>query len=146
MTPAGVAIRTPMRELECMETDPQQRYLKILNDSIRMDPATLVTELLGLLGAALVAYLASVDNTRVTRMWAEGVIVPGEIVLQRLRLAYRIARLVGDHDAPGVAAAWMSGLNPALYDRGPATMIREGDPAQVGPAVLSAAEDFLARG
>jgi hypothetical protein len=65
---------------------------------------------------------------------------------RRLRLAYQIARLIGEKDSPGVVQAWFQGLNPQLDDRSPARLLREGDVDEVGPLVLAAARAFAANG
>jgi hypothetical protein len=45
-----------------------------------------------------------------------------------------------------VAQAWFQGLNPALADRSPARLLREGNLDEVGPQVLAAARQFSAVG
>lgn len=99
-----------------------------------------------ILGARLVAYLGSVKETRAVHQWAEGARQPGEGTRIRLRLALQIALMVASADGPDVARAWFSGLDPALEDRSPARLLREGEIEEVGPQLLGAARAFLALG
>ncbi|NGP07973.1 hypothetical protein G6038_21305 [Rhodococcus sp. 14C212] len=119
--------------------------LAAYNDAARMCQAELVTALQQLLGAKLVAYLGGVKETRAVRQWAAGTRTIGnDTDLHRLRLAYRIARLITAGDTPAVAQVWFESLNPILDDRSPALLLREGELAEIGPHVLSAAREFAA--
>lgn len=83
-------------------------------------------------------------ETRAVRQWAEGVRVPsGEVVL-RVRTAYHAAALLREKDSVAVVQAWFQGMNPRLNDVSPARLLREGEPAEVGPLVLAAARAFAA--
>ena len=126
---------------------PQRPGLRAHEESIRLDTTVLVKELRELLGAKLVAYLGGVRETRAVREWAEGSrTVQSPSDERRLRLAYQIARLIGEKDSPGVVQAWFQGLNPQLDDRSPARLLREGDVDEVGPLVLAAARAFAVNG
>lgn len=81
-------------------------------------------------------------ETRAVREWAEGSRRPSAAVVERLRLAHRAARLLERRESRGVVQAWFQGLNPQLHDESPAKIIREGEPENVGAAVLSAARNF----
>lgn len=116
--------------------------LGVFNDSIRRDASELTDGLRSILGAQLVAYIGGVRETRAVREWAEGSRRPSAAVVERLRLAYRAARLLERRESRGVVQAWFQGLNPQLQDESPAKLIREGDPENVGAAVLSAARSF----
>ena len=129
-----------------MTTTPARPDLAYVN-ATRLDPAQLVTELRDLLGAKLVAYLGGVKETRAVRQWADGTRqVAGGQDLRRLRLAYQAATLLAERDHPTVIQSWFQGLNPALADRSPARLLREGDIDDVGPQVLAAARQFAAVG
>lgn len=67
-------------------------------------------------------------------------------MLNRLRMAYRIAALLRSKDAAPVVQAWFQGMNPRLDDVAPARLLRDGDLEQVGPNVLAAARAFAAAG
>lgn len=116
-----------------------KHYRQYLDEANSMDIAELVGELRAVLGARAVAYLASEQNSQITRDWAEGLSAPVELVAQRLRLAYRAVRVIGERDDVRLAAAWMAGLNPTLYDHAAATLIREGDPSIIGDEIIGAA-------
>ena len=111
-----------------------------------MPVAQVVTALRELLGAKLVAYIGSVRETRAVRQWGEGTRTPNDAVVQRLRLAYQVAALLGERDEPAVVQAWFQGLNPQLDDQAPARLLREGDLDVTGPQVLAAARAFVAAG
>ncbi|MEX0874575.1 MAG: hypothetical protein WD646_00210 [Actinomycetota bacterium] len=126
---------------------PARPDLAAYDESVRMDAQVLIKELRDLLGARLVAYMASVKETRAVHEWAEGERrVRGNDVVNRLRVAYQVARLITVRDEPDVAQAWLQGLNPKLGDRPPARLLRDGDLEEVGPEVLAAARDFAAVG
>lgn len=121
--------------------------LSAYNDSVMMHTPELVTALRDLLGAKLVAYIAGVKETRAVRLWAEGVRGIGDPRdAERLRVAYRAARLVGERDSNAVTQAWFQGLNPFLDDCSPARVLRDGDVESDGPRVLAAARQFAAVG
>lgn len=122
--------------------------LRAYEESVRLPAPELVGGLRDLLGAKLVAYLGSVQETRAVRQWAaaDDPRTPSADVLNRLRMAYRIATLLREKDGPGVLQAWFQGMNPRLEDVAPARLLREGDLAQVGPGVLAAARAFAAAG
>ncbi len=121
--------------------------LAAYTDAARMTSPELVTALRELLGAKLVAYLGRVKETRAVRQWAEGTrAIANPEDVERLRIAYRAARLIAERDTPGVAQAWFQGLNPVLDDRAPALLLRDGDLADIGPKILAAARQFAAFG
>ncbi len=103
----------------------------------------LVKELTSIIGRKLTAYIASVKDARAVDRWVAGA-EPYKGVEDRLRLAYRIAKTISDHEGPRVVQAWLTGLNPELGDRVPIRLLREGDIEVVGPEVLAAVRAFLA--
>ena len=112
-----------------------------------MSQSELVTALRSLLGAKLVAYLGKVKEARAVRQWADGTRSLGnDNDVERLRVAYRAARLITERDAPEVTRVWFHGLNPILDDRPPALLLREGKLGEVGPQVIAAARQFVAAG
>lgn len=115
-------------------------------DAMRLDFPVLVKELKELLGPKLVAYVAGVRETRTVREWAEGARVKSSDIEPRLRMAYRIARFIADHDSPSVAQSWFQGLNPQLDERSPARLLREEDLEEIGPQILAAARAFVVGG
>ena len=129
-----------------MPVTPARPDLAYVN-AVRLSSAELTGELRALLGAKLVAYLGGVKETRAVRQWVEGSRqIAGVDNQRRLRLAYQAAKLIAERDDPGVVQAWFQGLNPALADRSPARLLRDGDLDDVGPQVLAAARQFAAVG
>ena len=107
----------------------------------------IVAELVTILGKKLTAYIGGVKDTRVVERWiSEEVTEPYRDVDQRVRLAYRIAKTLSEHEHPRVVQAWFTGLNPELQERAPIRLVREGDVDKVGPEVLNAMRAFLAGG
>ncbi|WP_156401751.1 hypothetical protein [Agromyces sp. Soil535] len=102
----------------------------------------LVTRLRDMLGVRLVAYIGNVKSTRPVGEWASGARNPGEMDADRLRLAYQIAALLRERNEAVTVQSWFKGMNPALNDVSPARVLREGDPAEVGPNVMAAAKAF----
>lgn len=115
-------------------------------DAMRLDFPVLVKELKELLGPKLVAYVAGVRETRTVREWAEGAKVKSTEVEPRLRMTYRVARLIADHDGPSITQSWFQGLNPQLEECSPARLLREEDLDESGPKVLAAARAFVVGG
>lgn len=120
--------------------------LKAYDDSVRLPGPELVVRLRGILGAKLVAYLGSVKETRAVRQWADAERAPSADVLNRLRMAYRVAALLREKDSVGVVQAWFMGMNPKLEDVAPARLLRDGDLDEVGVTILAAARGFAAAG
>ena len=114
-------------------------------EATTLDFSKLITELTTILGKKLPAYIASVKDTRAIDRWMAGS-EPYKGVDERLRLAYRLAKVISDQEGPRVVQAWFTGLNPELGDRVPARLLREGDVETVGPGILGAARAFLAGG
>lgn len=112
--------------------------------AVRVAFAEAASELRELLGARLVAYLGSVQETRAVHQWAEGTRRPSEETQRRLRYALQVAQTLAGADGREVAQAWFQGLNPSLDDRSPARLLREGALDEVGPQVAEAARAFLA--
>lgn len=115
---------------------------------MRLATPELVERLRELLGAKLVAYLGSVQETRAVRQWADpsDARTPSSDVVNRLRMAYRITALLCEKDTAMVVQAWFQGMNPRLGDVAPARLLRDGDLEQVGPDVLAASRAFAAAG
>ena len=73
------------------------------------------TALRDLLGAKLVAYFGGVKDSRAVRQWAEGSRkIANRDDVERLRVAYRAARMINLRDSTQVVQAWFQGLNPFL--------------------------------
>ncbi|MGH3638854.1 MAG: hypothetical protein ACRDUX_07475 [Mycobacterium sp.] len=124
-----------------------QPDLAAYNEAVGMTTAELVTALQSLLGAKMVAYLGGVKETRAVRQWADGTRKIGNAGdVERLRVAYRAARMVNVRDSTSVVQAWFQGLNPFLDDVSPARTLRDGDVEVDGAKVIAAARQFAAVG
>jgi hypothetical protein len=121
--------------------------LAAYNEAVGMSTAELVTALRNLLGAKLVAYIGGVKETRAVRQWADGTRnIANRDDVERLRVAYRAARMINARDSTQVVQAWFQGLNPFLDDVSPARLLRDGDIDTDGPRVIAAARQFAAVG
>ncbi len=129
-----------------MTTAAARRDVRAHQESVTFSDADIVGGLVEVLGLGLVAYLGAVKETRAVAQWASGVRRPSAAVMTRLRTAYQAAALMGGVENAGVVRAWFGGMNPALEDMAPATVLREQDVHQGGPAVIAAARAFAARG
>ena len=109
---------------------------------MRATPGEVVSRLREIVGVRLVAYIGNVKSTRPVAEWASGQRSPGELDLDRLRLAFHLAGLLREHYSVVTVQAWFKGMNPALGDVAPARVLREGDPAEVGSELLAAAKAF----
>lgn len=107
------------------------------------DFPTVATRLRALLGNRLVAYIGGVTEGRAVNEWAEGTRVPAADTQRRLRVALQVASVIEHEDGAEVAQAWFQGLDPRLGDRAPATILRAGDPDDVGPRLLESARSFI---
>ena len=124
---------------------PPRPDLLAYREASTLDFPKLVTELTGILGKKLTAYIASVKDARAVDRWIAGS-EAYKGVEERLRLAYRLAKMIGDQEGPRVVQAWLSGLNPELDDRVPIRLLKEENLEKVGPELLGAARAFLAGG
>ena len=105
----------------------------------------IVKELSSILGRKLVAYIAGAKDVRTVDSWTASA-EPYRDAEGRVRLAFRVAKMLQQHETREVIQAWFTGLNPELDDRVPVRLLREGELEEVGRAVLTAARAFLAGG
>jgi hypothetical protein len=124
---------------------PPRPDLLAYREATTLEFSKLVTELTAILGKKLTAYIASVKDTRAVERWMAGS-ESYKGVEERLRLAYRLAKMISDHEGARVVQAWFTGLNPELNDRVPVRLLREENVEAVGPEILGAARAFLAGG
>lgn len=120
----------------------QRPGLRAYEDSVRLGLPEVVARLREILGVRLVAYIGNVKSTQPVAAWASGVRSPGQDDADRLRCAFQIAGLLRERYSAVTVQSWFKGMNPALDDAAPARVLREGDPAQVGPGILAAAKSF----
>lgn len=129
-----------------VEPEPREVADGADQDESPMGTPELVQRLCELLGARLVAYLGSVPDTRTVREWADpaGSRTPPHEVIDRLRIAHRVAALLGEKDSASIVQAWFQGGNPLLDDVAPARLLRDRELDIAGPSVMAAARAFAA--
>jgi hypothetical protein len=129
-----------------MAVAPARPDLVAHTRAVRASFPEVADELRELLGARLVAYLGSVQETRAVHQWVDATRTPSEETQQRLRVALQVALTIASAESARIAQAWFQGLNPQLEDRSPARLLRDGELQEVGPAVIAAARAFLVGG
>jgi hypothetical protein len=124
---------------------PPRPDLLAYREATTLEFPKLVNELTKIIGKKLTAYIASVKDTRAIDRWIAGS-ESYKGAEERLRFAYRLAKMINDHEGPRVVQAWLTGLNPELGDRVPIRWLRDEDIETIGPEILGAARAFLAGG
>jgi len=124
---------------------PPRPDLQAYREATTLEFSKLVAELTAILGKKLTAYIASVKDVRAVDRWMAGS-EAYKGVEERLRLAFRLAKMISDQDGQRVVQAWFTGLNPELNDRVPIRLLRDENVEKVGPGLLGAARAFLAGG
>jgi hypothetical protein len=104
-----------------------------------MENATVVSELVSLLGAKLTAAIGKASNTRLVRDWQEGK-KPQRAVA--LKTALKAARAISDVDSPAVAQGWFLGTNRFFDHVSPLEVLRE-NKAEGRTEVVKAAIAFV---
>jgi hypothetical protein len=126
-------------------SDPSARPdLAAYRRAVTLPWSELVGAVVAMLGRKLTAYIAGVRDVRALDRWTSGTEPAAEEVVERIRLAFRLASALAERESPQVVQAWMTGLNPELGDRLAVRLLREGDLEIVGPQLLGAARAFLA--
>lgn len=119
---------------------PGRTGVDAYTDSMRRDVADLCDELVKNLGATVVASITGMRRTTPYR-WASRTATPGAETETRLRLTYRVWRMLADAEGKSVALAWFVGSNPRLGEVTPVTAIREQRDADVIGAALAFIRD-----
>ena len=112
-------------------------------ESLKLEVRDLVSKLVGMIGKTLTAYIAAVPDANIVDAWRSQDDRPSPEVEAKLRFAYRVAKDIAQRYSPGVAQAWLQGVNPELDDRVALRLIREGELIQVQPDILAAKSLFL---
>ena len=124
---------------------PSRPELTAHREAVTLPFPALVKGLVDIIGKKLTAYVGSVKDVRAVERWIDGS-EPYRGAVERLRLAYVVARMISDSESNRVAQSWLTGVNPELGDKVPLRMIREGEPDTIAAQVLGAARAFLAGG
>lgn len=102
-----------------------------------------VSELVDLLGAPLVAVIGGVSETRAVQQWMDSRVPQRPNVL---RFALQIATMIARSSDRELARAWFEGTNPHLDDAVPALLLRNRPLADIHSNLMSAARAFALRG
>jgi hypothetical protein len=104
--------------------------------SSKLTSAVVVTRLLGVLGEALVAVIAGVDDAEIVRQWARGEWLPPPAIVKRLRATLDVVELLLEREGAATVRAWWMGMNPDLGDEAPALVVAS-RPTEVWNAALA---------
>ena len=111
--------------------------------AMEMPIQAVVTELVDLLGAPLVAVIGGVSETRAVTQWASNRSPQRPNVL---RFALQIATMIARTKDRELARAWFEGSNPYLEDGVPALLLRDKPLADIQGNLMTAARAFAVRG
>ncbi len=93
-----------------------------------------------------IAYMTSVNEAHEIERWINGTVVPSGSTEGRLRLAYKVSKLLSDRVDKDTLQAWLQGKNPDLNDQVVLIMIREAaDPLSLEAELVSAVQAFSAK-
>lgn len=109
---------------------------------LTMSFAAVVRELVDWLGGPSVALIGDVTKTSLVAKWVKGGLPKTEDRERRLRLALRLARIVGSRFSPESVRAWFWGANRRLDDETPIAVITELPLKDVQKTLLAAARGF----
>ena len=107
----------------------------------------IVSQLSEMIGPKFVAYATSVSEPYVIQDWINGKTVPSDETERRLRLTYKVSKIVHDrYPDLDTLQAWLQGKNPDLNDRSAVVMIRLAeDPSKFESELIWAAQTFAAK-
>ncbi len=117
--------------------------MHVLDQSAQMSARQVVQSVVELIGLKLTAYIAGVDDVETVDCWLSGTL-PRSATIERLRLAYSVAKMLSEHDDISIVQAWLMGMNTELEDRAPIQLIREHSMAKIESDLWRAAKAFLA--
>lgn len=78
----------------------------------------------GHLGQRITAYLSGIKDHKEVGAWASGEVAPRFPAENKMRHAYRAARMIVDCYGDATAKAWFFGTNTRLKDQAPAYVLR----------------------
>lgn len=127
-----------------MTSSPARPDLGAFDESLRLPADELVSRLSDALGAKLVAYTASLKETRTVAEWASGDSKPSLETEARLRIAYRVVTLLQETNSITVVQQWLQGRNELLGGRAPVRLLRDSNLEEFESAVVAAVRAFAA--
>jgi hypothetical protein len=113
------------------------------NEAMGLPVATVVGQLVDLLGLSNVAAIGGVQETRAVQQW-----ISGERQPQRphsLRFALQLGLMMCSVASREYAVAWLHGSNPLLEDLSPLALLRDRPLEAVQVPLMVAARAFIAR-
>jgi len=116
--------------------------VEAFNRAMSLDVHAAIRELVDILGLTAVAVLGDVGETRSVQRWTED---REPRRLTELRFALQLAYMLASRADFEIARSWFYGTNPALGDRAPIFLLRDGSLAEIQGPLLSAARSFAAR-
>jgi len=111
--------------------------------AVRAPIAEISGVLQDVLGQRLTATIARVNDPKAVGAWARGTRTPHPESERRLRAAFQIAAVLGQHEGPGTVRAWFMGMDPELDDQAPAEVLAQNEDPR---PVMRAARTFVAHG
>ena len=84
-----------------------------------------VQELMGYLGASLVAVIGSQKSTAVVRNWIKEKSTPDTIIQEKIHVALTVSRFLAKNGEQDVIHAWFVGMNLDFEDNAPALVIEQ---------------------
>lgn len=126
----------PTAEIEQLEATAYR-------DSLR-DLPKLTSWLLEHIGQRITAVALDLSDASMLRRYKQGTVASlrGDRE-DRLRLLFRVARMVADAFDDETARAFLISSNPQLGDKSPLSILSDEKPAQAGPEVLGAARTLI---
>jgi hypothetical protein len=112
--------------------------------TVHASPQNMASELQGLFGQRIVAFMTGLADPKAIGRWARGERVPRGDAEQRLRDAFQIATFLTLADSPETARAWFIGMNPHFGNRAPFAILGQ-DPSK-SQEVFEAAKAFVVNG
>jgi uncharacterized protein (DUF2384 family) len=111
--------------------------------SLRARTADMARWLLDHLGQRITTVALGLADASVVRRYAKDQVHPPVEREARLRLLFRVSRMVADAYDDDTARAFLMGANPQLGDRSPLLVIADDPPEVAGPEVIGAARALL---
>lgn len=116
---------------------------QIYRSSVQEDLSAVARWLLDNLGQRVASVGIGLGDSTMIRRYAGGTARPRGTREERMRLLYRVGRMVAELYTASTARAFLVGSNPQLGDRAPLLVIADELPEVAGPEVLSATRAFL---
>ncbi len=118
-----------------------RRSLTLTVPAQSLDYRVVVQELVSTIGRRRTAFVAGQLDADILDQWIGGSQPPADSK-SPLYCTWKVATAIAKVESPGVARAWLTGLNSVLDDQVPLRLLKDGD----GKRVIAAAETFISQG